>query len=193
LSNPGQPRKRRRFVVGSVTVSMTLLVLAFFAPSPAQAYGLLTFDSILVNTSTCDGESSPFSNHPSRRDGYCWMWDEVDGTWWRPDEGGRGLRYAIWYYPKNGGDAEFVGKVEWHPYGEHLWVYDTKNDGDTLYIRLRVPSANYDRTFHAPGTANRVDIGHFDLDFAESLGVTVSVYDGPNHTDLMRVTPGATT
>jgi hypothetical protein len=186
---------RGRLVVGSATVSVALLALTVLFPSPAQAYGILTFDAILVNTDTCTGESSPFGNRPSRRDGYCWMWDQVDGTWWRPDEGGIGLRHAIYYYPdpNTGNGAELVGKVEWHPYGEHLWVYDTKNDGDTLYVRVRVPSANYDRTFDAPGTSNRIDIGHFDLDFAENRAVTISVYDGANNTDLMRVTPGATT
>ncbi|MFB6550429.1 hypothetical protein [Streptomyces sp. NPDC056405] len=30
----------------------------------------------------------------------------------------------------------FIGKVEFHPDDEKLWVYDTRNDGDTFYVAV---------------------------------------------------------
>ncbi|MFI6942534.1 hypothetical protein ACIBI4_24945 [Streptomyces sp. NPDC050418] len=61
----------------------------------------------------------------------CTIGDYHDGTHYKHDAGGKGGRA----YFKKSGVSGYTGKVEFHPYNEEIWLYDTRNDNDTVYVR----------------------------------------------------------
>ncbi|WP_306432545.1 hypothetical protein [Streptomyces mutabilis] len=77
--------------------------------------------------------------------------DPFDGTHVAHLAGGLAVRMEL-------NDAGwFVDKVEFHPDDEKLWVYGTKNDGDTFYVAVGYsPGGSYHDlgTFSAPGTSD---------------------------------------
>jgi hypothetical protein len=73
-----------------------------------------------------------------------------------------------------------VAKVEFHPYDEVLWVYDTRDDGDTVYVDVLV---DYRSLGLFRGPANGA--ATFDFDIAEGKGVFLHVYDDNERTDLI--------
>ncbi|MEU2509574.1 hypothetical protein ABZ621_33380 [Streptomyces sp. NPDC007863] len=97
----------------------------------------------------------------------CTHHDDVDGTYFQKDVGGAGLRSLVYH------DGKLVGKVEFHPYGEKLWIYDTANDGDTFYVDVwvqRTPASKGVElvgTYAPPGTSDEVDYRVLDLDIPE--------------------------
>lgn len=173
---------RPRLAMGAAIAGMTMLASVFVAAGTSSAYPDdvgVSWQSVNTNTCNIVDENDRRLANPYWRNGYCYGYDLVDGTWWQPDSGGIGAKWVI----HNNGPADWVGKIEWHPYGEHLWIYDLKNDGDSFYVTLSVPEANYSRTFQPPGTSDPVDIGHWNLDFAEGLDVYFLVYDDAARTD----------
>src|SRR5690606_40320781 len=55
----------------------------------------------------------------------------IDGTYFEKDDGGIGAKVVF-------GNASGypLAKVEFHPYGEKLMMYDVVNDGDGLYYKV---------------------------------------------------------
>jgi hypothetical protein len=180
---------RRRLAVGGVIASITMLMSVFVSPSPAQAYDnndLKVFSDVVLTTNCSDGGGGYDGWY--WQDGYCWNDDGLDGTWFVPQPDGKGMKITIYDRP-DFSVRGLLGKVEWHPHGEHLWVYDTRNDSDTFYVELiirdpRRPSPPYYvGAFGAPGTSAKIDIGHHNLDLPEGFSVSIGVYDDSNHTD----------
>ncbi|WP_406422583.1 hypothetical protein OH809_10940 [Streptomyces sp. NBC_00873] len=85
----------------------------------------------------------------------------------------------------------YIGKVEFHPYGEKLWVYDTRNDGDAYYVHVAVD--NHDgngltgwNVYTPPGTSNVVDYSAYSLgNVNEGADIRIRVYDDSGLTDLI--------
>ena len=63
--------------------------------------------------------------HRNTTDCPCSLPDQFDGTYFDQDPGGQGLKIEL-----RDNTGWFVGKVEFHPLDEKLWVYDTRNDGE---------------------------------------------------------------
>lgn len=171
---------KRRLAVGSALVAMTMLASAFLAPSTAQAYGdELRSEYALVNTDPCYRRIG--SLDVLDRNGRCYVPDDVDGAWFVPDPDGVAMKIELRDRRDN---QRMLAKVEWHPHGEHLFVYDTKNDGDAIYFLLTV-EGGYARSFTAPGTSASIDYADHDLDFPEGRDVHIDVYDDRARTELI--------
>ncbi|MEV8124616.1 hypothetical protein AB0P07_10975 [Streptomyces sp. NPDC085944] len=52
--------------------------------------------------------------------------DPFDATYFQHDAGGKAVKIELY------DDGWFIGTVEFHPYGDEIWVYDAKNDGDGI-------------------------------------------------------------
>lgn len=113
--------------------------------------------------------------------------DPFDGTYFSYDAGGLAVKMEM-------SDAGwFIGKVEFHPYDEKLWVYDTRNDGDTFVVSVGYTyggSYHYVGTFQPPGTSETVDVTVADLDIPEGAYVDISVYDDAERSDLIGAARG---
>ncbi|MBC9727127.1 hypothetical protein [Streptomyces sp. TRM68367] len=113
--------------------------------------------------------------------------DPFDGTTFAKDAGGYAVKMELV------DDGWFVGKVEFHPNDEKLWIYDTKNDGDTYFVSVGYFSGGsyHDLgTFSPPGTSAVVDKRIKDFDIPEGASVDISVYDASGHSDLIGAARG---
>ncbi|WP_153456359.1 hypothetical protein [Streptomyces smaragdinus] len=140
------------------------------AAAPAQAY---------------DPDPTVADYHPATT--YCPcsggdLADPFDGTYFAYDAG-NSMAYKTELYK---GDW-FVGKVEFHPLGEELWVYDTRNDGDTIYVELGYYAGTvYHRLARISpnGTDAVVDKKIWNgQDIPEDAQVEVKVYDDDGYSD----------
>lgn len=105
-------RKVTGLVAGAGLVAGSLLALG----APAQAYS--PDPSITAHTRATG--SCP-----------CSISDVIDGTYFAKDPGGAALKLDM------RAKGRYIGKLEFHPLGEKLWLYDNWADGDTVYYRVR--------------------------------------------------------
>ncbi|MFH8973722.1 hypothetical protein [Streptomyces sp. NPDC017890] len=162
-------------ITGLVTGALLAAGALFATATPAQAY-----------------DPDPSVSTYYRQTGDCpcsggSLTDPFDGTYFAHDAGGTAVKMEL-------NDAGwFVGKVEFHPSGEKLWVYDTRNDGDTFYVAVGYSSGGsyHDLgTFSAPGTSQTVDLTVKDLSIPDGASVDITVYDGAGRTDQIAAARG---
>ncbi|MDX2679905.1 hypothetical protein [Streptomyces soliscabiei] len=143
--------------------------------APAQAYSPNPqFHAYYYDTDTCPCSGGNLT-------------DPFDNTTFAQDAGG----YAVKMEMINSG--AFVGKVEFHPNDEKLWLYDTANDGDTYYVKVSYTSGGTTHnlgTFSPPGTTAVLDYEVEDFDLPEGAYVDISVYDDAALTDLIGAARG---
>ena len=103
----------------------------------------------------------------------CSLYDYHDDTLFKHDAGGKAAKAFLY----KGG---VTGKVEFHPYNEEIWLYDTKSDGDTFYVRYLyhviiddIPKPRWSG-WYGPGNGGGPTI---DASFDEGTPVTVVIYD----------------
>lgn len=107
----------------------------------------------------------------------------LDYTSFKKDEGGKGLKLVV---KKNGTP---VAQVEFHPYDEVLYVYDGKNDGDTIYVRAFWYEGFFKKeaTYWAPGTSKTLDMNKVQMaeddDIEEGENVYFRIYDDKDLND----------
>lgn len=92
-------------VVGSLFVGVL--------PANAAADGYQTYSRKFMDTAFCT----------------CFHSDPYDGAYFEKDRGGTAARILI-----RNGDGDFAGKVEFHPNGEILYVYDRLNDSRSINV-----------------------------------------------------------
>jgi hypothetical protein len=147
----------------------------FATAAPAQAYSPNpTFSSYYYDTDTCPCSGGNLT-------------DPFDNTYFANDAGGYAVKMELV------SSGSFVGKVEFHPNDEKLWVYDTANDGDTYYVKVGYASGGtYHNlgTFTPPGTTAVLDYSVQDFDIPEGATVDISVYDDAGLTDLIGAARG---
>ncbi|MCZ9354931.1 hypothetical protein NGM36_35090 [Streptomyces mutabilis] len=164
----------RRFR-GLVTGALLAAGALFATAAPAQAYDPDPGVSMYYR----DTDGCPCSGGT--------LTDPFDGTHFAHDAGGLAVKMEL-------DDAGwFVGKVEFHPNDEKLWVYDTKNDGDTFYVAVGYSSGGsyHDLgTFSAPGTSDTVDLTVKDLDIPDGAYVDITLYDGSGRADYIAAARG---
>ncbi|MBN0046820.1 hypothetical protein JS756_22450 [Streptomyces actuosus] len=164
-----------RRLTGLLTATAGTAALLIGASAPAQAYSPNpAFHSYYYDTDGCPCSGGDLT-------------DPFDNTYFAHDAGGLAVKMEMY----SGG--AFVGKVEFHPYGEKLWIYDTRNDGDTFYVRVGYSSGGtYHNlgTFKPPGTSDVVDLLVKDFDIPEGAFVDISVHDDSGLTDLIGAARG---
>ncbi|MFC7612408.1 hypothetical protein ACFQV2_00695 [Actinokineospora soli] len=143
--------------------------------SPAHAYGTLIVRYAVVDTDNCARLAGSLS--VSAQGDYCVLNDSADDTFFHKDPGGVAIK--VEEHDSNG----MVAKQEFHPYGETLWVYDTRNDGDTVYTD--VYANGFYGPYAPPGTSNTIDFAKVNLDFPEGRSIRLDVYDDAGPADLI--------
>lgn len=142
---------------GMVAVSLTAMT------TPAQAYSPNP-DPAVDSTKTGDCP--------------CRYGDVIDGTYFKKDKGGQAVKIGLW------DSGNYVGKVEFHPYGEHLYIYDNQRDGDSFYVTLAYYGDDGRPVRTGPMQAGTtMDDIHSDLSYDEGERITVSVYDSDDPSD----------
>ncbi|MFE9771754.1 hypothetical protein ACFYOV_08810 [Streptomyces sp. NPDC005931] len=165
-------RRLTGLLAGAALAAGTAL---FGAAAPAQAYS----PNPAVSTYYRDTDTCPCSGGT--------LTDPFDGTYFAHDAGGLAVKMEL------NASGWFVGKVEFHPYDEKLWVYDTRNDGDGFEVTI---GYSYGGSYHdlgthaAPGTSEVVDVTVKDFDIPEGASVDISVYDGSGRSDLIAAARG---
>lgn len=162
---------RRRLALGSILTSTAVLASFFAAVGPAQAYGNLTVKYALVDTDDYRVIRGAGNLRVDAQSTRCVLPDSADGTFFQKDAGGVAIKIEL-----HDGSG-MVAKQEFHPYGEHLWVYDTRNDSDTVYTELWWDH-QFNESYAPPGTSARVEYRHVNLSFAE--GTPMSIHDWDN-------------
>ncbi|WP_018531208.1 MULTISPECIES: hypothetical protein [unclassified Streptomyces] len=169
----GRPRTtagwRRRIGIAAAALLSTAGALAATV-APAQAYSPNpTVGTYYRDTGTCPCSGGTLT-------------DPFDNTYFAYDPGGYAVKLEL------NQSGSFVGKVEFHPNDEKLWVYDTKNDDDTFYVRISYTSGGTTHdlgTYAAPGTDAVMDHVTKDFDIPEGAAVDLSVYDDAGLTDYI--------
>lgn len=180
--------RKPRIILGSV-FTFVMLLASFVVASPAQAYGATDEHFAQVDTDNCrliNGDLTPIA-FPAG----CKLNDSADNTFFQKDAGGIAIKDQI--HLRNG---PMVAKVEFHPYGEKLWIYDTRNDDDTVYVKVCTSDATGNCLFRPPcysvtGTNDPIDKRIIDLNVPEGWLVGVYVYDESNCTDRLGFVYGA--
>lgn len=149
------------------------------------AAGIMITGSLLATSTPAQAYSPDPTATKYHRDTIycpCSVPDRFDGTYFANDPGGEGLKIEL----RDRTDW-FVGKVEFHPLDEKLWVYDTRNDGDGFYVTVSYYRSDGRYivlgTFTAPSTSAIVDKSVYDLSMPEGTPVTVRVYDDAARND----------
>jgi hypothetical protein len=118
----------------------------------------------------------------------CSLSDPFDGTRFAKQAGGEAVKIEL-----RNSSGSYVAKTEFHPYGDKLWVYDTKNDGDSVYTEaLWYDSSGYleDRVYVPPGTDSVLDYSVESLNVPEGNTVWLYVWDDSGLSDLIVSTSG---
>ena len=159
---------RWRFAVGTVVASLVAATSIFATATPAHAYGSnLSKLYAVVDTDNCD--TSGTLDLDDETSTTCILGDEIDGTYFTKDSNALAVKFEFRV------SGALVAKVEWHPYGETLWVYDNRDDNDTIYVDLFIgdPPTSHPGPFRAP------ELGHIQksFDLPEGTPVYVRVSD----------------
>jgi hypothetical protein len=160
---------------GLLTAMAAAGALLAGATAPAQAYS----PNPTMHTYYYDTDNCPCSGGN--------LTDPFDNTYFAYDAGALAVKMEL----LSGG--AFVGKVEFHPNDEKLWVYDTRNDGDSFYVTIGYSSGG---SYHSlgtvtpPGTDKVVDLTVKDYDIPEGAFVDISVYDNAGPSDLIGAARG---
>jgi hypothetical protein len=152
-------------VSGVLAVS---LISAIALASPAQAYGSnLSKLYAVVDTDNCDTDGTIALDDETSTT--CIIYDEIDGTYFTKDANALAVKFEFRL------SGALVAKVEWHPYGETLWVYDDRDDNDTIYVELLIGDPQYSN----PGPFRAPELGHIQksFDLPEGTPVWVMVWD----------------
>lgn len=155
--------------------------------------GLLTVLGMVASLGVAASPASAYSPNPTAvtatRDTDlcpCVIKDTADGTVFKYDAGGQAVKVSLFH------NGSMVGKVEFHPYGEYLWIYDTKADGDAIYVTLtaeysviglpdtRFPSSG---AYKSPPAGDDYGYRVENLSIQEGIPVTIRVYDGSGPSD----------
>jgi hypothetical protein len=181
----------RRLLVSAVAAA-SLVASFFVAASPAQAYSPNPSVSFArVDTDDCARLSGTLT--VVRRTDGCFLDDTVDFTLFRYDEDSVAVKIELHV------GGSMVGKVEFHPYGEVFWIYDTRNDGDAIYVTVcRITNPDNplcqagEGPWTPPGTDNPVDVTVIDRNYPDGQAIRISVWDNANATDLLASFSGVT-
>jgi ferredoxin len=154
-----------RVVMGGLALATCLAVGGV---SPANAYSPdPKVSKTYIDTDDC---INPFS---------CFESDPDDGTWFDYDKGGVATKLELWHKGK------FVGKVEFHPLGEKLFLVDFRDDGDTFYVVARWWDGQAWQSPIRPPGGDGINRIRRDLTIPEGTLVDVAVYDSGYGDDLI--------
>ena len=110
--------------------------------------------------------------------------DPIDNTFFKKDPGGTAVKIEL----RRG--STYLGKVEFHPYGEVLYIYDTRNDSDTFYVEVRSPNWGFQVYDGRDATASGFGLRTENVSIDENKPVYITVYDNSGQRDRITLTTG---
>ncbi|WP_109472830.1 hypothetical protein [Ornithinimicrobium cavernae] len=103
---------------------------------------------------------------------WCELPDEWDGTYFQHDKGGQAAKMRMYT-----ADDRLAGKVEFHPYGEQVYVYDTLANSDAWYVQLTwVDQYGREKAAYIDPPRGR-SYTYADLSIPEGREVEIKVFD----------------
>ena len=167
MSDQNRRGWKSRVLAGTMAATFAAAGLASFGATPAQAAAKST-KATQVFTSKSKGCSSIGAHNAVKADDGkgCYLGDSADGTEFRWDSGGKAAKLEVFK------GSKMVGKVEFHPYSEHLWVYDTAADNDTIYVTRKGGKAIYKATDGKSGPGYK----YHDYNLSGTDGKTYTYY-----------------
>jgi hypothetical protein len=162
---------QRSLLFGLLTC-LAVLGSAFVFPGAAQAYDPdPSAPYVKVDTnSSCT--SSGTLNDAVYLGGKCFHDDTYDNTYFKLDAGAKALKIELRV------GSSLIGKVEFHPWDEILWLYDILADGDTIYVACRDQTAGSDCY---PGVRRAStptgDPNVLNLNIPDGHQVLITIYD----------------
>nr|BFF24876.1 hypothetical protein GCM10025732_28410 [Glycomyces mayteni] len=130
---------------------------AYAAPDPAPEW--------CSGTSAAQGDAATAAAYSTRVEHQdtdfcpCTLPDAWDGTYFEHDANAWAVKITL-YAPS----GQIAGKIEFHPQGEYVYVYDTLSDGVSLFATI-----NGEKHLPKGGTP-------YDLAFDEGANVMVSIH-----------------
>ncbi|MCW6003419.1 hypothetical protein K1W54_02310 [Micromonospora sp. CPCC 205371] len=177
-------RQSLRLVLASAGAAAGLVASLLTAAGPARAYS--PNPGAAPARLAPDTWPRPKGPLPAvRRDAACFLDDEIDYTLFQYDADAVAVKIEMHV------GGSMVGKVEFHPYDEVFWIYDTRDDGDAIYVtvcRITNPDNPLCQAEEGPWTAggdDAVDVSIIDRDYPDGQAIRISVWDNENATDLI--------
>ncbi|WP_371580081.1 hypothetical protein [Streptomyces sp. NBC_01314] len=165
--------KLRRRTAGLLAATAVAAGSLLATSAPAQAYDPDPSGRYAqVDTGNCNRLNGDLP--VEEWDSGCFLDDSHDNTFFVKDPGGIGAKAEL----RHGGDL--IGKAEFHPDDELLYLYDTKADGDGIYARLWVEGLGLSRVYSATGASDPIN-----RDIADGADVRVIIYDDADATDVI--------
>jgi hypothetical protein len=109
--------------------------------------------------------------------GECLLPDSADGTVFGRQNLGKAVKVVV------SDNLGMLAKLEFHPYGDKAWLYDTRNDGDGIYFQAYIRLPNTDTWVKrlpytgVPGTSAAIDHVVIPLDLPEGTEISWSISD----------------
>jgi hypothetical protein len=177
------PRAVRPRSVAHLAIAALLLATALVVTgTPASAYGPLNIRFATVATTTSAhcarvaGTTGSQALAIIEQSNGCRLNDPFDDTVFLWDTGGEAMKVEF----RNAG--AYVAKFEFHPADETLWIYDTANDGDTIYVLVNIADSSGEPQdaigpLGVTGTSAVVDLRVEDLAIPEGWQVLFHFFD----------------
>ncbi|HEY9293201.1 MAG TPA: hypothetical protein VIP98_18125 [Microlunatus sp.] len=158
---------RRVRTAGLAAGAMAAVAGTTVVAPPAHAYSNEWTMVTEVNTSTCASKGDRVARKVT---GGCYLADSADNTFFQTDKGGTAIKVEVYT------GTTLRGKLEFHPYSEKVWLYDTSNDGETIYADVWANGKQ--RIMATPGSSKKIEYDIEDLSVDEGNAVALEVYDG---------------
>ncbi|USQ79954.1 hypothetical protein NF556_20600 [Ornithinimicrobium faecis] len=149
-------RKISRTALAAVAAPLALGAAVIGPASTAQAHDGAWSSSEWRDTSSC----------------WCELPDEWDGTYFQKDKGGEAAKMRFY----TAGD-QLAGKVEFHPQGEKVYVYDTLANSDAWYVQVSWTDDNGRSKYAYIDPPSGGNYTYEDLSIPDGHTVTIKIFD----------------
>ena len=168
---------RRRLAASAIGAAVAAVALSSAVVAPAHAAGKTTVGT-QVQTSSSKHCASVGGRNAYQVKGGCRLDDQADGTKFAWDTGGKAAKLEVY----KSGSSTLRAKVEFHPKGGWLWVYDTANDHDQIYVTSSLTGG----VIYAPtSTSRKIEYRKYPFNYKEGTKIKFTVWDSfdvkPHH------------
>ena len=140
----------------------------------ALAAPLALGGAVIAPATTAQAHNGAYSVEEYRNTSDCWceLPDEWDGTYFQKDAGGEAAKMRMYT-----ADDRLAGKVEFHPYGEQVYVYDTLANADAWYVQLSWTDQNGRDKYTYIDPPSGGNYTYENLSIPDGTTVTIKIFD----------------
>lgn len=134
----------------------------------------LALGAAIAPATTAQAHDGAYSVSEYRYTSDCWceLYDEWDGTFFQHDPGGEAAKMRMYT-----ADDQLAGKVEFHPYGEQVYVYDTLANSDAWYVSVAWTGSDGKQKAAYIDPPSGGSYTYENLSIPDGNTVTIRVYD----------------